>query len=558
VDRLLALDDERAGDPRVTGAKAAALALARRAGLPVLPGWVVPVPAGAAAWRASTRVLVRSGAPAARLATADRRLGAALEREVEVVARLAGEAAIVRSSTVQEADPRWAGAFATYHEVVGADLPTAIRGCWASALSRDVLARCDAMGIDPGEIRMAVLIQPWIAFDGGGTAVVAKDGSVRVTAVTGPPSALVGGRAGGVFAAVGVDEDVAGDRDLGGLGTAVLLGAAELARATLRTTGNGVIEWGAARGDVVLLQARPSPVPASPGAAPSFPPRRSLPLVAERIARLATRYPSPLGDRLVIPWALSLAEIPRLPAAEVADPVEALRLADALACELTGRAWGLPAEAAPAAAAEVMRSILGPDPEPGFARVAELRPVDPAAAARVVALVEGIGDALVARGVLDRRELVWRLSRDEVAGAALGRRPPVRLGAGRWEPFVLGVVSGNGRDAAGVPAAPGAGAGRLRRLTGAPSGWRIAPREVLAIAEPVPQVAALLWNAAGVVTSGGSVGAHLFEVARSLGVPAVVGADLAADDGCLAAVDGDAGVVWVLETSGVAASGLGA
>jgi phosphohistidine swiveling domain-containing protein len=95
-------------------------------------------------------------------------------------------------------------------------------------------------------------------------------------------------------------------------------------------------------------------------------------------------------------------------------------------------------------------------------------------------------------------------------------------------------------------------------LTGAPSGWRIAPREVLAIAEPVPQVAALLWNAAGVVTSGGSVGAHLFEVARSLGVPAVVGADLAADDGCLAAVDGDAGVVWVLETSGVAASGLGA
>ncbi|HEX6581168.1 MAG TPA: phosphoenolpyruvate--protein phosphotransferase, partial [Actinomycetota bacterium] len=48
-------------------------------------------------------------------------------------------------------------------------------------------------------------------------------------------------------------------------------------------------------------------------------------------------------------------------------------------------------------------------------------------------------------------------------------------------------------------------------------------------------------------TAGGSVGAHLFEVARSLGVPAVTGVELSgAAEGSLAAIDGDAGTVFVL------------
>jgi phosphocarrier protein FPr len=50
------------------------------------------------------------------------------------------------------------------------------------------------------------------------------------------------------------------------------------------------------------------------------------------------------------------------------------------------------------------------------------------------------------------------------------------------------------------------------------------------------------------VSTGGSSGAHLFEVARSLGVPAVIGVDptVSGGDGSLVAVDGDAGVVSVL------------
>jgi phosphoenolpyruvate-protein kinase (PTS system EI component) len=60
----------------------------------------------------------------------------------------------------------------------------------------------------------------------------------------------------------------------------------------------------------------------------------------------------------------------------------------------------------------------------------------------------------------------------------------------------------------------------------------------------------MLWGAAALVTLGGNPGAHLVEVARSLGVPAVVdagdhGATLGefAGSHAIAAVDGDGGGV---------------
>jgi phosphoenolpyruvate-protein kinase (PTS system EI component) len=58
----------------------------------------------------------------------------------------------------------------------------------------------------------------------------------------------------------------------------------------------------------------------------------------------------------------------------------------------------------------------------------------------------------------------------------------------------------------------------------------------------------LLWHSAAIVSIGGSSGAHLFEVARSLGVPAVIGVEAAVSGGAgsLVAVDGDTGVVSVL------------
>jgi phosphoenolpyruvate-protein kinase (PTS system EI component) len=55
----------------------------------------------------------------------------------------------------------------------------------------------------------------------------------------------------------------------------------------------------------------------------------------------------------------------------------------------------------------------------------------------------------------------------------------------------------------------------------------------------------MLWEAAGLVAEHGSEGAHLFEVARSLGVPAVLGVALDATDRVVA-VDGDLGAVSAL------------
>jgi phosphoenolpyruvate-protein kinase (PTS system EI component) len=65
----------------------------------------------------------------------------------------------------------------------------------------------------------------------------------------------------------------------------------------------------------------------------------------------------------------------------------------------------------------------------------------------------------------------------------------------------------------------------------------------------VPQLASLLWEAAGLVARTGSEGAHLFEVARSLGLPSVIGVDPGAADDRVIAVNGNDGTVSVLEAS---------
>jgi phosphohistidine swiveling domain-containing protein len=403
-----------------------------------------------------------------------------------------------------------------------------------------------------------VLIQPWVAFDAGGTAVADGDGAVRVVAAAAPPDALVAGRASGTEVRIAPDDRSAG---AAGVERAILRAVADLALRVRAGTGLEAIEWGSAGGRLALLQVRraPSPMTAGAGAPTLLASRRSFPPVAERLAGLAARYPGPLGERLVLSWALALADVPGPSPLPVADPVAALARAEAAAGDLAARAWSRPAPAARLEAAETMRSVLGPDPEPALARLSGLRPVEPAAAALVVALVSGIGEHLAAAGALARPELVWRLSPEELVAFARGVPVPERTGPDRWEPFVVAVAAGNGRRIAASPAAPGIGAGRLRVLGRSPEAWRPSPREVLAVAEPAPHVAPLLWNAAGLVSAGGGAGAHLFEVARSLGVPAVVGASVPqVADGTLAAVDGSAGVVSLLEGGRERASGAGA
>jgi phosphohistidine swiveling domain-containing protein len=175
--------------------------------------------------------------------------------------------------------------------------------------------------------------------------------------------------------------------------------------------------------------------------------------------------------------------------------------------------------------------------------------VDDTRARRLLSLANGLGQRLVADGILGHPQQLWRLTEEELGRAVRqGVRPPTRLGPSRWDPFVYGVVQDAGCDLRGVPTVPGIGVGRPC-LVGPTRSWAApAPRQVLAVRSPLPHLAPMLWGSAGLVSEHGSTGAHLFEVARSLGVPAITGVRLPSDLGeePLVAVDGAAGSVWVL------------
>ncbi len=122
--------------------------------------------------------------------------------------------------------------------------------------------------------------------------------------------------------------------------------------------------------------------------------------------------------------------------------------------------------------------------------------------------------------------LVWRLEPDEVTALLDGAEVPQsrRVGFDRWEPFEAAVTMATGRRAGAIPASAGLGWGRFAFV--APEHIEpVRPRQVIVAQYPVPQLSPLLWDAAGLVTAGGSPAAHLFESARALGIPAVCGVD---------------------------------
>lgn len=135
---------------------------------------------------------------------------------------------------------------------------------------------------------------------------------------------------------------------------------------------------------------------------------------------------------------------------------------------------------------------------------------------------------------------------DEVRALALGdldraEAPMDRLGRRSWEPLLGAVALGSGDRRQGRPAAPGIGAGLAARITRREDPF--IPRRVVVAERPVPFLAPLLWDAAGLATRLGSPAAHVFRSARALGVPAVCGVEIEAGDDLVVAVDGDTGVV---------------
>lgn len=414
-------------DPADAGAKASRLSAALQAGLPVLPGWVLPVSASRTAIQAGAAAIRSEGIGAGRRGALRLPLQCAVTRELEAAVAQLGGRVIVRSSSPLEADPRWSGAFASVSEVGQADVANAVRSCWASALGPDPLRRLELSGLPLEAAELAVLLQPEISPVAGGVARLAGAGEdeleVTIEAIAGHPGALLAGLADGLTCRLrgnAADPDLAGGDPLATMiGLDGARAVARLALGVWQKLGDDLIEWAAWHDGIWLLQ--------------------------------------------------SLRQGVGVTAGDPEEPASAHDVAP----------LGVPASANNAA------------------------PAGPASAESMLALAER--------------------------------------------------VQRSGRRVQAVPVAPGATAGRLiicRQHEPAPPDCREA---VLLIERPLPSYAPLLFSARGVIATAGTAGSHLAEVARSLGVPMVVGCRLEAvttgnpAGQWLVAMDGGSGDVAVMK-----------
>jgi PEP-utilising enzyme, mobile domain len=579
-------------DPGVVGAKAARLARAAVAGLPVPGSLVVPCtvsePVLAAAMRQADAASVHHGRLV--VMTAGRSRLAGLEHEVS---RL-GAALAVRSSSPAEDDPRLAGAFSSLIGVPPADVATAVLSVWASAIHgrRPGVTPADCAGSMP---RMAVLIQPEIRAQFAGTAEVQPDRSVIVVVTDGPAAPLMAGWTRGMTVQVDPAGEMSSPDDLR-CDRSVLLATASMARDVADKLGDSLIEWAWADGCLWLLQSRSASGPA--GEAPA---RYAQPAGGPSAARPrgvatgpvrpwtgrsghATSPPGPatvlvlramglsgaLGERWLLPWqvapegALELGwppargsapetipgdplPQPRLgspaqsepdPGAEAAEPdaVSLWRHFTVVADQLTAQAWGV----APARCDELARQLRAALRRGATPRELAARPLcapDPALVERARALIIRLTAHLRHRGVIRSVREFCALPADLVpvlrGARTVDARRRAYLAALSWEPALYGAAVLAGRRLAGRAAASGSGCGPClpaeEAAVLAGSGTGLAPpRPVIVASYPLPWYAPLLMGAAGLVTRGGSSAAHLIGVARSLGVPAVTSCDLPA------------------------------
>lgn len=179
VEVWLSLDDAAARDATVSGAKAAGLAVARAAGLPVVPGFVVTTAAHERYLRAGRNV--------------PEEVAAELRPAWESVSAHGELSLVVRStSTIEDvAASSMAGQFRSVLNVNG-------WGEFLDALGR-VLASADEVCGGTAPSPMAVLVQRFLVPDRGGVLfgvdpVTGDSRRVVVEAVAGGPDALVSGR----------------------------------------------------------------------------------------------------------------------------------------------------------------------------------------------------------------------------------------------------------------------------------------------------------------------------------------------------------------------------
>jgi len=237
---VLGLNNPTSRDPAISGAKAAALAVARRAGLPVLDGFVIP--AGAA-------TEVAAAARGAPLPDAIARLLRAAWAELVP----SGDPVVVRSSSPHE-DGDTSSMAGQFHSVLD------VSG-WT-----DLLVAVEKVVSSAGGGPMAVLVQPFVRPELGGVLfgadpVTGRSDRLVVSAVPGGPDRLVSGEVDGTQLTMSprgrlLDSDgAAGDRRFG---RATRRRLAALARDAARVFGGPQdIEWVLDDGHLLLLQSRP-------------------------------------------------------------------------------------------------------------------------------------------------------------------------------------------------------------------------------------------------------------------------------------------------------------
>lgn len=167
--------------------------------------------------------------------------------------------------------------------------------------------------------------------------------------------------------------------------------------------------------------------------------------------------------------------------------------------------------------------------------------------AEIEAALDGADSELRPR--VDQRRLVWRGQRRAT--------PPQLLPQGTWMDRMGSMMPATMAEQTGdVLAGIGASSGRVtataRVLDGPADFARLQPGEVLVASITTPAWTSLFARAAAVVTDIGGPLSHSSIVAREYGIPAVLGTAVATRrivDGQQITVDGDAGKVYLAETS---------
>ena len=559
--RLVWLDQADAQNPALVGAKAGRLAEARARGLPVLDGFVVPVDISVPVINAAEAVINSTRNSGAARSAVYNHHPPPLLRELAVAARRLGDCLVVRSSSRVEAEGIWAGAFSSYLGMRPEDLTQGVIGCWASVFNPDTLKRARFVDVRPVEMGMAVLIQPELPTICGGVATLGEEGRVTIAGMPGHHAPLVAGWESGHVAVVTGDDSVQAP-DGSPLSTELVREVAHLTRRSREEVGCPHVEWAMGEDrEIYLLQAQPSadrrPIHL----------RQEAPRVARKadrglgnMVRTMLRYPGPVGERLVWPWAIGLDDLPAVRSAPSSRSPETLvpEIRETAALLTSQRRQGA---GVPEAASRAWAKLLGGDTSTGREWLSRPSTVDLGLARTHLESLGELAAALEQAGEIPHPGWMWYLDPDSLDMPRVRRESfSRRVGTGRWEHLIHGVVASLGHTLSGHPAAAGWGVGRLRYVSTAEQAASFAPREVIVADQPLGNLAPLLWDAAGIVTAEGSPGAHLFEVAKWLGVPAVCGVDVRRwigggrehserGEDLEVAVDGDRGRIALLPSS---------